>query len=430
MTALLAGVALLLAGSGLLGTLLAVRGRAEGFSDQALGMIMSGYFVGFLIGTFAAPKLIQRIGHIRAFAFYAALCAATVLVYPLLIDEWAWGGLRVLTGVALVGLYTVIESWLNAQAPVHQRSRVFAIYMIVNLLALAGGQWLLKLSSPLAFVPFSLVGILICAAALPVTASRMVQPELPVTPRLAIVALYKVAPAAASGSLLAGLAMGGFWGLGAVYGARLGLDVTGIAALVSLAILGGAALQWPIGLLSDRGDRRTTLTLVCLLAAAVSVALVLVGSDDRRMLFGLFFVFGGLSFAIYPVCVAHLLDHLPAGNVLAGCSSLLLVNGIGSAIGPAIAGAAMTQAGPQALPAFFAATFALLAVITGGRRVFYRREREHPAHFHPMLRTTPSALELLPETDSDTPTSELPAAPSPAQPAAAPNPSPVSKENH
>lgn len=430
MTALLAGVALLLAGSGLLGTLLAVRGRAEGFSDQALGMIMSGYFVGFLLGTFAAPKLIQRIGHIRAFAFYAALCAATVLVYPLLIDEWAWGGLRVVTGVALVGLYTVIESWLNAQAPVHQRSRVFAIYMIVNLLALAGGQWLLKLSSPLAFVPFSLVGILICAAALPVTASRMVQPELPVTPRLAIAALYKVAPAAASGSLLAGLAMGGFWGLGAVYGARLGLDVTGIAALVSLAILGGAALQWPIGLLSDRGDRRTTLTLVCLLAAAVSVALVLVGSDDRRVLFGLFFVFGGLSFAIYPVCVAHLLDHLPAGNVLAGCSSLLLVNGIGSAIGPAIAGAAMTQAGPQALPAFFAATFALLAVITGGRRVFYRREREHPAHFHPMLRTTPSALELLPETDSVTPTSELPAAPAPARPAAAPNPSPVSKENH
>ncbi len=435
MTALLAGVALLLAGSGLLGTLLAVRGRAEGFSDQALGMIMSGYFGGFLIGTFAAPNLILRIGHIRAFAFYAALCAATVLIYPLVINEWAWGGLRVLTGVALVGLYTVIESWLNAQAPMEQRSRVFAIYMIVNLLALAGGQWLLKLSSPLAFVPFSLVAILICAAALPVTASRMVQPELPMRPRLAIAALYRAAPAAASGSLLAGLAMGGFWGLGAVYGARLGLDVTGIAALVSLTILGGAALQWPIGLLSDRGDRRTTLSLVCVLATAVSLALVIGGSEDRRVLFTLFFLFGGLSFAIYPVCVAHLLDHLPAENVLAGCSSLLLVNGIGSAVGPAIAGAAMTQAGPQALPAFFAITFALLAVITGGRRVLYRRERENPAHFHPMLRTTPSALELLPETDTVPQASvlagdERPARGPPAPPPAAPNLSSDSKENH
>lgn len=431
MTALLAGVALLLAGSGLLGTLLAVRGRAEGFSDQALGMIMSGYFVGFLIGTFAAPGLIQRIGHIRAFAFYAALCAATVLLYPLLVDPWAWGGLRVVTGIALVGLYTVIESWLNAQAPAEKRSRVFAIYMVVNLMALAGGQWLLELASPLAFVPFSLVAILICMAALPVTASRMVQPELPAMPRLALRALYRAAPAAASGALLAGLAMGGFWGLGAVYAARLGLDVTGIAALVSLTILGGAALQWPIGLLSDRGDRRTTLALVCLVATAVCVALVMVGGEDRRAVFALFFLFGGLAFAIYPVCVAHLLDHLPAGSVLAGCSSLLLVNGIGSAMGPAVAGVAMSQLGPQALPGFFALTFALLSLITGGRRLFHRRERDRPAHFHPMLRTTPSALELLPETDAPALPVDGAAASAPTPPyAQAPNPLPAVKENH
>jgi MFS family permease len=403
MAALLAGVALLLAGSGLLGTLLAVRGRAEGFSDQALGLIMSGYFVGFLLGTYAAPGLIQRIGHIRAFAFFAALCAVSVLLYPLLVGPGAWGVLRVVTGIAFVGLYTVIESWLNAQAPAAQRSRVFAVYMVVNLLALAGGQWLLRVSSPMLFVPFSLVAILVCMAALPVTASRMVQPELPAMPRLALATLYRTAPAAALGALLAGLALGGFWGLGAVYADRLGLDVTGVATLVSLTILGGAALQWPIGLLSDRGDRRTTLALVCAVATAVSIALALGGADDRRLLYALFFVFGGLAFAIYPLCVAHLLDHLPAENMLAGCSSLLLVNGIGSALGPAIAGAAMGATGPQALPLFFAATMALLAAITGGRRLLRRRDRDNPAHFHPMLRTTPSALELLPETDPDPP---------------------------
>ncbi len=403
MAALLAGVALLLAGSGLLGTLLAVRGRAEGFSDQALGLIMSGYFVGFLLGTYAAPGLIQRIGHIRAFAFFAALCAVSVLLYPLLVGPWAWGVLRVVTGIAFVGLYTVIESWLNAQAPAAQRSRVFAVYMVVNLLALAGGQWLLRVSSPMLFVPFSLVAILVCMAALPVTASRMVQPELPAMPRLALATLYRTAPAAALGALLAGLALGGFWGLGAVYADRLGLDVTGVAILVSLTILGGAALQWPIGLLSDRGDRRTTLALVCAVATAVSIALALGGAEDRRLLYALFFVFGGLAFAIYPLCVAHLLDHLPAENMLAGCSSLLLVNGIGSALGPAIAGAAMGATGPQALPLFFAATMALLAAITGGRRLLRRRDRDNPAHFHPMLRTTPSALELLPETDPDPP---------------------------
>lgn len=412
--ALLSGTALLLAGSGLLGSLLAVRGQLEGYSAQTLGLVMSGYFVGFFLGTFAAPNLIQRIGHIRAFAFYAALCAITVLLHPVLLDPWAWGGLRLLTGVALVGLYTVIESWLNAQAAPAQRSQVFAVYMAVNLLALAAGQWLLGLYPPAMFIPFSLVAVLVCAAALPVTASRMVQPELPATPRLALPALYRAAPAAASGSLLAGLAMGGFWGLAAVYALRLGLGVAGVATLMSVTIIGGAVLQWPIGRLSDRGDRRTTLALVSLLAGAISVALVLVGTEepDRRLLFALFFVFGGLVFTLYPICVAHLLDLLPTENMLSGCSSLLLLNGIGAAIGPAVAGMAMTAYGPQALPAFFAVTLAVLAMVAGGRRLLVQRDRQHPAHFHPMLRTTPSALELLPETDSH-PEDPVPTHPSP-----------------
>jgi MFS family permease len=152
MAALLAGVALLLAGSGLLGTLLAVRGRLEGFGDRTIGLIMSAYFVGFFLGTYIAPGLIRRIGHIRAFAFFAALCAATVLLHPIFVDAWAWGVLRALTGAGLVGLYTVIESWLNAQAPDGKRSQVFAIYMAVNLFALAAGQWLLGVYAPASFV--------------------------------------------------------------------------------------------------------------------------------------------------------------------------------------------------------------------------------------------------------------------------------------
>ena len=403
LAALLAGVALLLAGSGLLGTLLAVRGREAGFSDQTLGLIMSGYFVGFFLGTYAAPRLIQRIGHIRAFAFYAALCASAVLLHPILVDPWAWGGLRVLTGAALVGLYTVIESWLNAQAAPAERSRVFAVYMAINLLALAGGQWLLGLASPTGFVLFSLVAILICLAALPVTASRMVQPELPPSPRLALAAMYRTAPAATVGSFLAGLAMGGFWGLGAVYATRIGLDTPGIAALMSATIVGGALLQWPIGHLSDGSDRRTTLAMVSLAAAVVATAMAATGAQDRGLLFTLFFAFGGLSFALYPICVAHLLDHLPAEHLLAGCSSLLLVNGVGSALGPALAGAAMGRFGPVALPTFFAATLAVLAAVAAGRRLLRRRTLAHPAQFHAMLRTTPAALELLPETESDHP---------------------------
>lgn len=385
-------------GSGLLGTLLAVRGGLEGFSDQTLGLIMSGYFVGFFLGTYIAPGLIQRIGHIRAFAFYAALCAAAMLLHPIFIDAWAWGALRVITGVALVGLYTVIESWLNVEAPREKRSQVFAVYMAVNLLALAAGQWLIGLGDPASFALFSLVAILICLAALPVVASRMTQPTLPMVPRLALAALWRTAPAAATGALMAGLAMGAFWGMGAVYAAGLGFDLQGIASLMSATILGGALLQWPIGRLSDGGDRRTTLALICAAAALIGVAMMFAADHSQFVLFALFFLFGGLAFAIYPICVAHLLDHLPTEDTLSGCSSLLLLNGVGSAIGPAIVGVAMSRFGPAALPASFAVILGALALVAAGRRMLRQRDNDHPSVFHPMLRTTPSALELLPET--------------------------------
>ncbi|QDH70907.1 MFS transporter [Marilutibacter alkalisoli] len=412
LAALLAGVALLLMGSGLLGTLLAVRGRIEGFDDQTLGLVMSAYFVGFFLGTYAAPGLIQRIGHIRAFAFYTSLCAATVLLHAIFVSPWAWAVLRLFTGIALVGLYTVIESWLNVQAPPGQRSQLFAIYMAVNLLALAAGQWLIGLYPQETFTLFSLVAILICLAGLPVTASRMVQPELPPMPRLALKALFRVAPAATLGALLAGLAMGGFWGLAAVYATRIGLDVTGVAMLMSITIIGGAALQWPIGRLSDGGDRRTTLAVVCLLAAGTAMAMLLpsvprIPSD--LLLYGLWFAFGGLSFAIYPICMAHLLDHLPPEDTLSAGSSLLLLNGVGSAFGPALAGIAMTRFGHEALPVFFAITLVLAALVAGGRRLLRRRDTDHPTAFHVMLRTTPTAIELLPETGSaDDDTTHLP----------------------
>src|SRR3546814_163167 len=159
MTALLAGVALLLMGSGLLGSLLVVRGAAEGFGAQTLGLVMSAYFVGFLVGTWIGPRLIQRIGHIRAFAFHAALAAVSVLLHAIMLSPWAWAALRMLTGIALVGLYTVIESWLNATAPPAQRSGVFAMYMVVNLGALALGQALFGMSDPLSFVTVPVVAI-------------------------------------------------------------------------------------------------------------------------------------------------------------------------------------------------------------------------------------------------------------------------------
>lgn len=396
-TALLASVALLLGGNGLLGTLLAVRSQTEGWGERTTGLVMSGYFVGFFLGTFTAPLLIRRVGHIRAFAFHAALAAAAVLVYPLWMEPMGWLALRVVTGMALVGLCTVIESWLNAQAAPEHRSRVFAVYMVVTLLALASGQLLLDLQPPRSPVLFSLVAILFALAILPVSTTQLQPPTLSTAPRTHILQLCRAAPSAAAGALLAGLALGAFWGLGAVYAASLGLDRAGIGTFMAVTILGGAALQLPIGRLSDRGDRRSTLAVVAALGSVTAMLALRVEAATPAGMHTLFFLFGGLAFALYPLAVAHLLDRLPAEQLLAGCSALLLLNGIGAAAGPALAGVLMQRFGATALPAFFACTLGLLALIAGGRRLLKARHLLHPARFHPMLRTTPTALEMLPE---------------------------------
>lgn len=397
LTALLASVALLLGGNGLLGTLLAVRSQTEGWGEQTTGLVMSGYFIGFFLGTFTAPPLIRRVGHIRAFAFHAALAAAAVLVFPLWANPMAWMVLRIVTGMALVGLCTVIESWLNAQSAPQHRSRVFGVYMVVSLLALAAGQLLLDLQPPRSPVLFSVVAILFALAILPVSITRLSPPPIAAAPRARILQICSTAPSAAAGALLAGMALGAFWGMGAVYAASLGFDRSGIGAFMAATILGGAALQLPIGRLSDRGDRRSMLAGVAALGAAVAVCALQLHPGARAGVLALFFLFGGLAFALYPLAVAHLLDRLPAEQLLAGCSALLLLNGIGAAIGPAAAGLVMERWGATALPVFFAITLALLALVAGGRRLMKARHLLHPARFHPMVRTTPVALELLPE---------------------------------
>lgn len=396
--ALLLGVALLLAGAGLLGTLLAVRGGLEGFDDRTLGLVMSGYFGGFLLGTFLAPPLIRRIGHVRTFAFCTGLATIAVLLHPLMVGPVAWFGLRMATGVALVGLYTTIESWLNAQPDPARRGRVFALYMAVNLGALAAGQLLLGLGVDGGFALFSLVAILVCASALPVTLTRLAQPSFPPTPRLGLRRLYAVAPAATLGAGLSGLAMGAFWGLGPVYAGQVGLDREGISHFMVATILGGALLQWPLGQWSSRVDRRIGLALCSLAAAGIATLAMPASAWGAPALHAVFFAFGGLAFSLYPLSVAHMLDTLPAEDLLSGCSSLLLVHGIGAAIGPALAGELMARHGPGALPAYFAIVLASLALFLSARLALRSRARPRPAPFHPMLRTTPAALELLPET--------------------------------
>lgn len=392
-SALLLGAVLLLVGSGLLGTLLALRGDEAGFGSITLGLVMSAYFVGFFIGTLWAPGLIERIGHIRAFSMFASAASIIAIIHGLWINPWAWALGRVLTGICLVGLYTVIESWLNTQASVEQRGRLFALYMVLNLLALAGGQALILYQAAETLVLFALVSILFSAALVPVTLTRTRQPDPVPAPRLGLSVLYRSAPIGVMGAFVSGLVLGAFWGMGPVLAQQVGYAAGGVAALMSLTILGGAALQWPLGYWSDHEDRRRVIALISLVTAGVT-AIAIFAAHPGPALLGAMMVFGAGAFSLYSISVAHLIDFVPREAILEASSGLLLVYGVGAALGPAAAGLFMEAAGPAALLGFFSWPCLLLGVFAIYRIRRYDRVPRHPQPFVPRVRTGAAAEEL------------------------------------
>lgn len=394
-SALLAGIALLLMGSGLLNTLVPLRGATEGFSDQTLGLFGSAYFAGFMLGTWLCPKLIRRMGHIRAFAFFASAAAACIILHVIHVDMLFWLLLRLITGTVLVGVYTSIESWLNTGAPKERRGRVFAVYMAVNLGALALAQQLLQMENPLANLMFGISAFFVIIAIMPVVATRLPQPEIVETTTLSLKALWRAAPVACAGAVLSGLAMGGFWGLGALYAGRVGMDTGQIASFMSLVIVAGALFQWPMGVLSDRVDRRLALVIVAGTAAVGGLLMALLSGSPTWLLVGAA-IFGAGSFSVYPTVVAHLIDHLRKEEVLSGNAGLLMLQGVGSAIGPALAGWLMGVTSTLMLPLYFAVMFAASALFSLLRwRDTSDRIVEEPAHHVSMVTTSPEALEMV-----------------------------------
>ncbi|MEO7050512.1 MAG: MFS transporter [Rhodanobacter sp.] len=392
-TPLLLSTVFLLMGVGLLHTHIALQGQTLGFSVAMIGVLTSAYYAGFLVGTYTVPRLTHRIGHIRTFAFCTALVAMVVLVQALVPVYGVWLVLRVLQGMLLVGLYAIIESWLNAAAEPSHRSSVFAIYMMVNLGASAVAQQFLRIPGE-GFVLFCIVAILFCAASLPVAATRQPQPHVHSIPRVQIRRLFRLAPTALVSAFISGLVLGAFWGLLPLYAAARGLGAEGIGTYMSVAIAGGVVLQWPLGRFSDRIDRRLALALISAIAALAALANLFLPTAGGAAAMVLIFAFGGLSFTVYPIAVAHLVDYLHRDELLSASSTVLLVNGVGSAVGPLLAGALMNLLRPQLLFVWFAVLDAILAGYALYR--FTQRKREVTAddNFVPLVTTTPSSLEL------------------------------------
>ncbi|WP_018016409.1 MFS transporter [Teredinibacter turnerae] len=399
-SAILGSVALLLLGGGLLNTLITLTGNDYGFSKTMLGLIMSGYFAGFTCGTFVSGRLIQRIGHIRSFAFCAAICGSVALLHYLWVNAWAWLALRFVYGLAFVTLVTVIESWLNTRAQKEDRGKVFATYMVVNLGAIAVAQQLLRLDTGEAFTAFAIAAIFICWAVLPITITSRSQPHIPEKASSSLRKLLKFAPLPVASALLSGLAMGAFWSMTPLFAQEQGFSRGDIGLLMSMTIVGGALFQLPVGRYSDKHDRRKVLLTLCI--AASLLMLITTFATGLTSLITLYFLWGGFSFALYPIAVALLIDQLHPDEVISGTTDMLVLHGAGAALAPLLAGSLMNAFGVHALPAYVAAVLLVLGcyAVLQIRRMSVLPAGE-TAHFEPMVQTSAEVLEMISKEESD-----------------------------
>jgi len=341
-SALLLGSALLLFAGGMNALILPIRGTQEGFGATALGLLGSGWAVGYVLGCVWMARLVARVGHVRAFGVTAAFAAVAVLLSLIFLTPWAWIPLRAISGFCFAGAAMIVESWLSERADPGSRGRIFGIYTMVNLTASTAGQMVLTLGDTRGFLFFVLPAIFYCLALVPTAMSSTITPRPLASARLDLPALWRNSPVAVFAVLCVGVSNGAFGTLSAVYADRVGLVLTSVALFASLPVLAGAVAQVPIGLLSDRIDRRLVLAGVAVAALATDLAFILLRPEDRLVNLGLVSLFGAMIFSMYPIIIAHANDHAPEGTFIQVSGGLLMVFGLGSIVGPVVAGYGMS----------------------------------------------------------------------------------------
>jgi MFS family permease len=406
LVALLVALGLMLLGLGLLTSLVPLRLNDAGYSTQLVSLVATAYFIGAACGAWYCPRVIRRVGHIRAYAGLGAILAAATLALALFATPAAWLALRLVSGFSLIGAVMAIESWLSAAAPADWRGRLLAIYMATYYGAFAGGQMLLNLYPIEGLELFVLAAMLIGLAVVPVALTRRTAPALHDVARESLAHLFAVSPLAVIGSFLTGIVIGAFYGLGAIYGRRIGLDTEAVALMMAVTIAGGLVLQWPMGWLSDLLDRRSVVIGLAVAAAAVSLAIAGLGAGNLVLLLALLAVLGGAIFAFYPLLLANANDYLPEGQDAVSVSSgLTLVYAVGMIAGPQIAAPAMTAIGDHGLFLFIAAVCALFAGY-GAWRVTRRAPvpQSEQSEYVALPRSSPIVLDLDPRiSESDLP---------------------------
>ena len=347
-TALLCSVLLLIGGNALVSVTTPLRARIEGFPELTVGLLGSVYFAGMLAGTLAAPAIIRRGGHIRAFAAFIALSVVSVVLMPVFVSPWAWLVFRALIGFVFAGLYAVIEAWINAKATNSNRGALYALYQIANFSASAGGQLTLRPLGPNGFSPFAVAGALLAVAILPMAMTSVDPPVQPRSVRPRLLWLIRMAPISCLAVLAAGAANGASFALGPIFAVGIGMSPDNAPLFTSAIVVGSALGVFPVGAISDRVDRRLVMAAAMIAGAACEIALSRQTSPGVWLI-GLGFLVGATTYSLYTLAVSLANDGASPHDMIFISVGLLFMYCVAAITAPAIASILMKDFGPRAL---------------------------------------------------------------------------------
>ncbi|MGR3434419.1 MAG: MFS transporter [Shimia sp.] len=364
--ALLLGMMLLMVGNGLQGSLLGIRGDIEGFSTLEMSVVMSAYFAGFLGGSRLAPEMIRRVGHVRVFAALGSMISAVLIFFPALTEPWAWTLGRVVIGFCFSGVYVTAESWLNNATTTENRGQALSLYMIVQMTGVVLAQGLLVVADPGGFILFVIPSILVSLAFTPILLSISPTPPFDTTKPMTLRELYGVSPLGCVGMFLLGGVFAAQFGMAAVFGTQAGLSVPQISFFISVIYVGALVMQFPIGWISDRMDRRRLILIVAALGGSGALIYVL-GNGAFWTLLVTGFLVGGTSNPLYALLLAYTNDYVDYEDMAAASGGLIFINGIGAISGPIIVGYVMGLVGPRGYWLFIAVLLLAVALYAAYR---------------------------------------------------------------
>ena len=422
--ALFTGFGMIIISHGFQGNLLGIRAVLEEFNYIATGTMMSGYFIGYFIGANMVPNLVSKVGHIRVFAAFASIASLSALVHAVFVDPFIWTVSRFLTGFSMIGIFIIVESWLNDRATNKTRGKVLSLYMLVTYIGMSMGNLLLNVSSPKNYEPFIMISLLFSIALVPILLTKRKPPTFKKTSSIKIKELFKISPFGSFSTFCSGFIFSAMLTMLSVYAVTMNLSVFEVSVLLVGVTLAGALFQWPIGSLSDNYDRRLIIIACCLFASVFTVLSIFysglsfnnlldeemlrfnyfaVGTGmDKTKLFVFIILLAGMILPLFSLNLALVNDYIPKEKFVAAGGGLNIIFGLGAIGGPIICSVLMSLFGPNGF--FIHLLFFLLVIcIFGIFRMTRRKYEDNPeSTFTPLPKDiTPLGIELDPDTGVD-----------------------------